>query len=223
MRIIQTVKQLKEWQLTQQDSGKTWALLPFLNGLPCESNALLHGARIRCDLVLTVLDGNSENNRTALNSLSDSDCDAVLLLDAELNRPCGDGLSLQFAEPYPELVRTPHYQRLGLQLLRLFSLLRPQMAIFSLHDLPQYWLANRINEECFLPVNITAAAPIPTPTNDAQEQLLHTVLQRGYSIRYFGCYDISTLIHTVKAEADAILWAQFDNNIQSSHSVRLGT
>ena len=58
MRIIQTVKQLKEWQLTQQDSGKTWALLPFLNGLPRESNALLHGARIRCDLVLTVLDGN---------------------------------------------------------------------------------------------------------------------------------------------------------------------
>ena len=88
MRIIQTVKQLNEWQLTQQDSGKTWALLPFLNGLPRESNALLHGARIRCDLVLTVLDGNSENNRTALNSLSESDCDAVLLLDAELNRPC---------------------------------------------------------------------------------------------------------------------------------------
>ena len=248
MRIIQTVKQLKEWQLTQQDSGKTWALLPFLNGLPRESNALLHGARIRCDLVLTVLDGNSENNRTALNSLSDSDCDAVLLLDAELNRPCGDGLSLQFAEPYPELVRTPHYQRLGLQLLRLFSLLRPQMAIFSLQDLPQYWLANRINEECFLPVNITAAAPVPTPTNDAQEQLLHTVLQRcaqaisagqdvvgalqrgrqilesrGYSIRYFDCYDIFTLIHTTKAGADAILWAQLDNNIQSSHSVRLGT
>lgn len=145
------------------------------------------------------------------------------------------------------MVRTPHYQRLGLQLLRLFSLLRPQMAIFSLHDLPQYWLANRINEECFLPVNITAAALAPTPTNDAQEQLLHTVLQRcaqaisagqdvvgalqrgrqilesrGYSIRYFDCYDISTLIHTARAEADVILWAQFDNNIQSSHSVRFG-
>ena len=40
MRIIQTVKQLNEWQLTQQDSGKTWALLPFLNGLPRESNTL---------------------------------------------------------------------------------------------------------------------------------------------------------------------------------------
>ena len=45
---------------------------------------------------------------------------------------------------------------------------------------------------------------------------------RGYSIRYFDCYDISTLIHTARAEADAILWAQLDNNIQSSYSVRFG-
>ncbi|WP_298643058.1 hypothetical protein [uncultured Cardiobacterium sp.] len=78
MRIINTVKHLKEWQLTRQDSGKTWALLPFLNGLPRESGALLHETLTRCDTVLAVLDGDGESNRPALAMLDDEGCDTAL-------------------------------------------------------------------------------------------------------------------------------------------------
>lgn len=244
MRIIRTVKHLKEWQLTQQESGKTWALLPFLSGLPRESNALLHGARTRCDTVLAVLDSDNNAHCLALALLDEKDCDAVLLLGEELNYPCGGGLSLHYDASFPALVRTTYYQHLGLQLLRLFSLLRPQIALFSLHDLPQYWLAKRINGECFLPTDITATLPEPEQTGN--DNLLYTVLQRcvqailtghdlqrilqrgksllinqGNTIRYFGCYNIHTLIHTEQTGPDTVLWAQLDNNTQSSYSVRL--
>ena len=78
MRIINTVKHLKEWQLTRQDSGKTWALLPFLNGLPRESGALLREARTRCDTALAVPDDDGESNRPALAMLDDEGCDTAL-------------------------------------------------------------------------------------------------------------------------------------------------
>ncbi|MDO4642839.1 MAG: hypothetical protein Q4A74_03255 [Cardiobacteriaceae bacterium] len=243
MRLINTLKQLKDWKLTQQENKKTWALLPFIDVIPEESQILLKGAHACCDIALVALEGDSTKNHNRFIELEAQGCDAVLLLGNELNVQQVTGLNLHFSPPYPSLLQQSCYQSLGLKLLRLFSLLQPQMAVLSLHDLPRYWITNKLCEEFFIVVEIIAAAPIP---EDSDQNILYSVLRRcaqaihvGHDIdltlhkgreilrkwqckpRYFDCYNINTFTPTHQIGSESLLWALPQEQNSSGYAVRV--
>ncbi len=176
MRVIKSLKSLREWQLNHLEAEQPWAMVPTMGNLHAGHESLMRKAKTHCATVIATIYVNptqfgdnedfADYPRTPeqdIECLERLGVNAVLMPTEEMIYPFGQEQMIGFDLPasYTQILcgkrRPTHFQGVVAVVSRLFNLVQPKYAIFGDKDFQQQWIIRRMVADLHFSINIIGA------------------------------------------------------------------
>jgi pantoate--beta-alanine ligase len=179
MKIIKSIRQLREWADQQQRRGKTIGFVPTMGALHEGHRSLMRAARKRCDAVVVSLfvnpaqfGPNEDFNRYPRDPKGDAalcrreKADIFFMPTAEAIYPEGHDTKVlvgRIGEVLEGALRPGHFSGVATVVAKLFQIVQPDVAFFGQKDYQQTVVIKQVARDLNFPVKIVVCPTVREP------------------------------------------------------------
>ncbi len=209
MIVAETIAEARAWERGAHAAGRTVALVPTMGALHGAHRALIRRARdLAADVAVSIFvnptqfdeDEDFESYPRSLETdvaqCEDEDVAMVFAPSAATMSPDGDRTFVEvsgLSDVVEGAVRPGHFRGVTTVVLKLFSIVRPDVAVFGWKDAQQFLILRRMVEDLHLPIRLEAIETVREPDGLAMSSrnrllnederaaapALHSALQAG--------------------------------------------